>query len=222
MALALEQIYPDSIEDYVPAVVERATDLLVREMVEPFAEDKKADRYRKFLDETEEQRPVIGRRRGLSKLLARTTQVISNNGLTLVERDLWDMDGECESTGIIHIQYNLDRGLRFSVLIHEYTHWLLGHCFGDWRLGWRVREIQAEGISYVVSAYMGQYFYEAAKYLAERGIDPDMMEEHAPIIRETAIQIIRELEPWNLVLHVPPGAEFNGRRHLDSVRAWHQ
>jgi hypothetical protein len=222
MALALERQYQLGIEDYVPAVARAATGLLVQEMVEPFEEDKKAARYRKFLAETEEKRPLIGRRRGLSKLLARTTEVMSNDGLTVVNTDLGGLDGECDSSGMVQIQYNLDRGLRFSVLVHEYAHWLLNHCSGDWWLGWRIKELQAEGVSYVVSAYMGQYFYEASRYLVERGVDLDMIEEQASIIRETAIRIIRELEPWNLVLHVLPGEEFNGRKHLEPFQGWHR
>lgn len=194
----------------VPIVVDHAVSLMYEEFNDPKSYDTSYKRYYEFQNRTQDLRPIVSRV-GLRRLITRLSHLITRRGIALVDvRDLPGAYGSCSVDGVITLREGLYIGKRFQTMLHEYAHWLLNHCLESaFGLDEATAQIQAESISFLISAYMSEYDHKDILFLRSYSNDNVHLAKQYPVIKQTAISIIEEIEPWNIRTHVLKGEEFD-------------
>jgi N-terminal domain of anti-restriction factor ArdC len=88
----------------------------------------------------------------------------------------------------------LDPEAGTKTLIHEIAHEMLHQCAESFQTNSVVRELEAEGIAYVVAKHFGLNSLASPNYIALHGVTAELIMEHLERIRTTATMIIQALE----------------------------
>jgi hypothetical protein len=178
----------------MPRVVEEATDLLVEEVQNPNGDHQK--HFGQFLDQVRNLRPSLDQM-DIGFIYSRLLFEMTSRDLIIQDvRRMPNNDmGECRGSGLISMRVNFPLVTRFSVLVHEYAHWVLGHVDGTCLLGDDEIQLQAEGVSYVVLAYLGERDPQYPGFFLKNN-GQRLLAAQVPYIKHVAAGILEQIEPW--------------------------
>lgn len=117
-------------------------------------------------------------------------EIILDTGINVVESDTGNAEGVSKG-GEINIKKENDYNNKLLTLIHEWAHEILHkdkmNMFFEDR---GVREIQAEGVSYIVSKYLGLNNPFTSDYIQNWAKDKEQLKENLTVIIKTSRKII--------------------------------
>jgi len=117
-------------------------------------------------------------------------EIISNTGINVLEGNTGTAEGISKG-GEINIKKENDYNNKLLTLIHEWAHEILHKDNTDIiSINRGVKEIQAEGISYIVNRYLGLKNPFTSDYIQNWAKDKEQLKENLTIIIKTSRKII--------------------------------
>ena len=116
--------------------------------------------------------------------------IVLNTDINVVESDTGNAEGISRG-GEINIKKENDYNNKLLTLIHEWAHEILHQDKMKMNFNEReVKEIQAEGVSYIVSRYLGLKNPFTADYIQNWAKDKEQLKDNLTVIIETSKKII--------------------------------